>query len=106
MARPGESPHAYAVYVDENDRVWASEWTAQVMPRFDPQTEKFESYRSSSPVANVRQIHGRRGEVWTPGIGRGQSGGLPLQVETKSALQPLRPVSAWPQRRAPPVPLG
>ena len=36
------------------------------MLRFDPQTGKFESYRSSSQVANVRQIHGRRGEVWTP----------------------------------------
>src|SRR5258706_2966743 len=38
------------------------------------------------------------------GIGRRQSGGLPLQVENKSALQPLRPVSAWPQRRALPSP--
>ena len=63
---PGEHPHVYAVYVDETDKVWASEWTAQVMLRFDPQTRKFESYRSSSPAANVRQIHGRRGEVWTP----------------------------------------
>jgi virginiamycin B lyase len=63
---PGASPHVYAVYVDETDKVWASEWTAQVMLRFDPQTGKFESYRSSSQVANVRQIHGRRGEVWTP----------------------------------------
>jgi virginiamycin B lyase len=36
------------------------------MLRFDPQTEKFEAFRSSSRTANVRQIHGRRGEVWTP----------------------------------------
>jgi len=63
---PGDNPHVYAVYVDETDKVWASEWTAQVMLRFDPKTEKFESYRSSSPASNVRQIHGRRGEVWTP----------------------------------------
>ncbi|HYL89099.1 MAG TPA: lyase [Burkholderiales bacterium] len=63
---PGEHPHVYAVYVDETDKVWASEWTAQVMLRFDPQAEKFESYRSSSPAPNVRQIHGPRGEVWTP----------------------------------------
>ncbi len=62
---PGKSPHVYAVYVDETDKVWASEWTEQVMLRFDPRTGKFESYRSSSPVANVRQIHGRAGEVWT-----------------------------------------
>jgi len=63
---PGDEPHVYAVYVDETDKVWASEWTAQAMLRFDPATEKFESFRSSSRAANVRQIHGRKGEVWTP----------------------------------------
>lgn len=63
---PGAEPRLYAVYVDETDRVWASEWSAQVMLRFDPRSEKFESFRSSSGTANVRQIHGRRGEVWTP----------------------------------------
>src|SRR5262245_60069366 len=66
---PGGSPHVYAVYVDEADKVWASEWTGQVMLRFDPATEKFESFKSSSATANVRQIHGRRGEVWTPESG-------------------------------------
>ena len=63
---PGDDPHVYAVYVDETDKVWVSEWSAQSMLRFDPATEKFESFRSSSSRANVRQIHGRKGEVWTP----------------------------------------
>jgi len=63
---PGDDPHVYAVYVDETDKVWASEWSAQSMLRFDPATEKFESFRSSTRSANVRQIHGRKGEVWTP----------------------------------------
>jgi len=63
---PGGSPHVYAVYVDETDKVWASEWSAQVMLRFDPASEKFDTFKSSSPNANVRQIHGRKGEVWTP----------------------------------------
>jgi virginiamycin B lyase len=63
---PGASPRVYAVYVDETDKVWASDWSAQVMLRFDPATEKFEVFKSSSPNANVRQIHGRKGEVWTP----------------------------------------
>jgi virginiamycin B lyase len=63
---PGDDPRVYAVYVDDTDRVWASEWTAQVMLRFDPRSEKFEVFRSSSSTANVRQIHGRHGEVWTP----------------------------------------
>jgi virginiamycin B lyase len=63
---PGTSPRVYAVYVDETDKVWASEWTAQVMLRFDPASGKFETFKSSSGNANVRQIHGRKGEVWTP----------------------------------------
>lgn len=63
---PGRAPHVYAVYVDDTGKVWASEWTAQVMLRFDPVTEKFETFKSSSGHANVRQIHGRHGEVWTP----------------------------------------
>ncbi|MGE5639699.1 MAG: lyase [Clostridia bacterium] len=67
--RSGESPRVYAVYVDETDKVWASEWTQQVMLRFDPATEKFETFKSSSASANVRQIHGRKGEVWTPESG-------------------------------------
>jgi virginiamycin B lyase len=63
---PGASPKVYAVYVDETDKVWVAEWSAQAMLRFDPATQKFESFRSSTSTANVRQIHGRKGEVWTP----------------------------------------
>jgi virginiamycin B lyase len=66
---PGSSPHVYAVYVDDTDKVWVSEWSAQAMLRFDPATEKFESFKSSSSGPNVRQIHGRKGEVWTPESG-------------------------------------
>jgi virginiamycin B lyase len=63
---PGESPRVYAVYVDERDKVWVAEWSAQAMLRFDPLTQKFESFKSSTATPNVRQIHGRKGEVWTP----------------------------------------
>lgn len=63
---PGERPRVYAVYVDEADRPWIAEWDKQLMMRFDPATGKWDSYGSSSRTANVRQIHGRRGEVWTP----------------------------------------
>jgi virginiamycin B lyase len=66
---PGDAPRVYAVYVDETGRVWASEWSAQAMLRFDPATQRFEAFRSSSRRANVRQIHGRKGEVWTPESG-------------------------------------
>jgi len=63
---PGERPRVYAVYVDEADKVWVSEWSAQAMLRFDPATQKFEAFKSSSATANVRQIHGRKDEIWTP----------------------------------------
>ena len=66
---PGDDPHVYAVYVDETDKVWVAEWSAQAMLRFDPASAKWETFRSSSSRPNVRQIHGRKGEVWTPESG-------------------------------------
>ena len=60
------TPRAYAVYVDETDKVWARDWASQRVVRFDPATEKFESFRPRSASANVRQILGRKGEVWPP----------------------------------------
>jgi virginiamycin B lyase len=35
---------AYAVYVDDRDMVWLSDWGANAMVRFDPATEKFQSW--------------------------------------------------------------
>jgi virginiamycin B lyase len=61
---PGERPRCYAVYVDEQDKVWLSEWTGNAILRFDPATERFASYPGDRPGANVRQMHGRRGELW------------------------------------------
>jgi virginiamycin B lyase len=44
--------------------VWLSEWTANAIVRFDPATEKFESFPSNRKNANVRQMLGRKGETW------------------------------------------
>lgn len=63
---PGERPRAYAVYVDERDIVWVSEWGANITYAFDPRTQKFQAYPMPRDPANVRQILGRRGEVWLP----------------------------------------
>jgi virginiamycin B lyase len=63
---PGQDPRLYAVYVDETDHVWVSEWSAQRILRLDPASGKWDAYASSGDRANVRQIHGRAGEVWTP----------------------------------------
>ena len=61
---PGATPMPYAVYVDETDDVWLSDFGANALVRFDPETEKFTRVRLPSSPANVRQILGRRGEVW------------------------------------------
>lgn len=63
---PGERPRVYAVYVDERDIVWLSEWGANAMFSFDPKTETFERYGFERDPTNIRQILGRKGEVWLP----------------------------------------
>jgi virginiamycin B lyase len=66
---PGNGPQAYAVYVDERDTVWVADWGSNAVLSFDPAREKFESHAMPRPNANVRQILGRRGEVWLPESG-------------------------------------
>src|SRR3990172_4155675 len=61
---PGEIPRAYAVYVDDADKVWVSDFPGNAILRFDPKTEKFESFPSDRENANVRQMLGRPGETW------------------------------------------
>jgi virginiamycin B lyase len=61
---PGVSPMPYAVYVDETDGVWLSDFGSNALVRFDPQKETFTRIRLPSSPANVRQILGRRSEVW------------------------------------------
>jgi virginiamycin B lyase len=60
---PGEAA-AYAVYVDESDIVWLSDFTANALVRFDPTTESFNVYPLPHDPGEVRQLHGRPGEVW------------------------------------------
>jgi virginiamycin B lyase len=66
---PGSSPKPYAVYVDERDVPWVSDFGSNAVFSFDPRTEKFERYGFPRDSANIRQIHGRRGEVWLPESG-------------------------------------
>ena len=61
---PGANPMAYAVFVDDQDIVWLSDFGANALVRFDPKTARFTRVALPTANANVRQIHGRRGEVW------------------------------------------
>jgi virginiamycin B lyase len=61
---PGAAPQAYAVYVDERDDVWLSDFGANALVRFDPDTESFVVLPLPAEGAAVRQLLGRPGEVW------------------------------------------
>jgi virginiamycin B lyase len=75
MADAGQNPGAYAVYVDDQDKVWVSDFGANAFVRFDPTTERFESFPLPRGNAQVRQLLGRPGEVWGA-----ESGGVKLVV--------------------------
>jgi virginiamycin B lyase len=61
---PGDSPQAYAVYVDELDAVWLTDFSTDTIVRFDPVTETFRPFPPESLPSAVRQLLGRPGEVW------------------------------------------
>ena len=61
---PGHAPQTYAVYVDDRDIVWLTDFGANAIVRFDPRTERFDSAKLPSAGAAVRQLNGRRGELW------------------------------------------
>jgi virginiamycin B lyase len=61
---PGPAPQAYAIYVDERDIVWVTDFGANALVRFDPRSERFTVFRLRTAGAAVRQLLGRRGEVW------------------------------------------
>ena len=54
----------YSVYVDDKDKIWLTDFVSNAIVRFDPATEKFESFPSDKKGASVRQMLGRPGEAW------------------------------------------
>jgi virginiamycin B lyase len=61
---PGSNPMPYAVFVDDRDVVWLSDFGSNALVRYNPATTRFTRFPLPTPGADVRQIHGRRGEVW------------------------------------------
>ena len=54
----------YSVHVDNEDKVWLTDFMTNAIVRFDPVTEKFETFPSSERGAQVRQMASRPGEAW------------------------------------------
>ena len=50
--------------MDGKDKVWVTDFGANAILSFDPQSGVFESFPSNKPDAAVRQLNGRLGEVW------------------------------------------
>jgi virginiamycin B lyase len=50
--------------VDEKDQILVSDFGANALVRFDPERETFRTFLLPSAGARVRQILGRKGEVW------------------------------------------
>jgi virginiamycin B lyase len=61
---PGSSPQPYAVFVDDRDFLWVTDFGSNSIVRFDPRTERFAVFALPSAGASVRQLLGRPGEVW------------------------------------------
>lgn len=61
---PRAKSGCYAIYVDDKDKVWVTDFITNAIHRFDPITERFETFPSDRRGASVRQLLGRRGEVW------------------------------------------
>ena len=66
---PGPQPQPYAVYVDDQDQVWVSDFGGNAIWHFDPDSEEFERFALPRAAAGVRQILGRPGEIWLPESG-------------------------------------
>jgi virginiamycin B lyase len=60
---PGDKPMPYAVFVDQKDIVWLTDFGSNAFVRFDPNKETFTEIKIPSPGANVRQILGVPREI-------------------------------------------
>jgi virginiamycin B lyase len=57
-------PQLYAVYVYDQDIVWATDFTTDAILRFDPVTERFTALRLPDGAGSVRQLLGRPRQLW------------------------------------------
>lgn len=70
-AASGADPRVHAVYANDLDIVWATEWSSNALLCFDPGSEKFSVISLPRPAAGSRELRGRQWEGWLPESGTG-----------------------------------
>ena len=62
---PGDQPHAYSVWVDDQDKVWLTEWSTNAIVRFDPVTREVRKLpvesRRTPPCGRCSAVRAKRG---------------------------------------------
>ena len=96
----------YAVFVDDKDKVWVSDWEANAIRRFDPATEHFDTFvsnkaarrRAADPRPSGRALGARNPAPtgwWSSGIDlrprHGRIGAMALRFR----CQPPNRAAAW-----------
>jgi len=56
---PGDRPQPYAVYVDETDAVWVSDWGGECDPTLRSEDREIRLIPTARPYAGVRQLASR-----------------------------------------------
>ena len=62
---PGNA-HAYAVWVDDKDKVWLTDWSTNAIVRFDPVSEKFDSFPPIAPGPTCARCSAARAKSGVP----------------------------------------
>ncbi|HUC62435.1 MAG TPA: lyase [Alphaproteobacteria bacterium] len=68
---PGAAPRPYALYIDETGAVWTSDWGGNAIWRFEPRAHLFAKFALPRAHAEIREMAGRKGEVWAAESGTG-----------------------------------
>ena len=63
---PDSKEGCYAVFVDDKDKVWLSDWTNNAIVRFDPVTEKFDSFPSNRSAPTCGNCSAARANYGPP----------------------------------------
>ena len=65
---PTQNARARRMRIDEQDRIWVTEYRGNKVAMFDPKTEKFTEYPLPPRTYPYRSAVDKNGEIWTGGM--------------------------------------